>query len=1176
MTSSSRSRAIPFLVRTVSFLAAILLITSCRADQTDLLNAPPASSTGTLALMIDSLPTGAAPTITVTNSQGFRQDVSAPGNLSALPTGAYTIVAAPVTVNDQVYAPVPATQVVQLASTLSTTPVAITYLALTGPAVGTLTVAVSGLPSGVNASVTISGPSGLMHTIGGSATFPSFIPGNYVVGAADVITGGKTYRAQSSSQAVALTAGATATVVVSYSEVVIAPPPPPPATGSLVISLTGLPGSGGGGNVSITGPGGFSQQLAGTQTQTLNGLAAGSYTIVAVSVTHVGILYNPSVASQTATVSGSVTTNVTVAYSTAATPPPSTGSAVITIVGLPIGANANVTVTGPAGYTQSLTGTQTLSGLAPGTYTVAAAVAMVGGFGYAPSSSTQNLTVAANAVATAGVTYAAADGDLTITIAGLPAGGTGGVTVSGPGGFSQTVTATQTLTALAPGSYTIAAQGVWSSGFTYTPTPASQLRTVAAGGGASVAVTYAVSTATLNIAIGGVPSGANGNVVVSGPGGFSQTLTSSQLLSGLAVGSYAVAPSNITVGSSTYTGSPSTQVVALVAGSAATASVAYAIVPPAPPATGSLTVSLSGLPGNGGGGNITLNGPGGFSQLLAGTQTQTLNGLVAGSYSVVAVSVTHVAIAYYPAAATQAVTVNGGATANVTVAYSPAAPPAPTTGSATVTISGLPVGANANVTVTGPAGFTQALTATQTLAGLAPGAYSIVASTISAGGFGYAPASASQSVTVVAGATATGSVTYAPADGDLNTTINGLPVGSNASVTVTGPGGYTRVLAASQLLTALVTGSYTVSAANVTVAGVSYAPSASTQTASVTAGTTVLATVTYTAALPTTGSLAVTVAGLPGGVNGSVTVTGPGSFSQLVTATQTLTGRAAGVYTITAATVVGGGTTYTPSPATQTVSILAGQTASGTVTYASSGLVALSPGFHVRTLTIPAAQAGGTAQTFNYQIYVPTGYTTSTTWPVILTSSGSGEFGTNNTSQLGVGLGPHLGALGERAIVVFPQWRSGLGTAGLRPLMETTALRNTMAEVRADSTRIYMTGNSSGGFQVWEALYRYPTLFAAGISAAGGVSNTAVGAPSVNAEIDALLPMPMWIFSADDDGTVPTATYFTPIVNEWIARGADAATHQYTLYRGIGGHAPTWDTAFADPATWAWLFAQHR
>ncbi|MFN8582355.1 MAG: hypothetical protein U0163_15445 [Gemmatimonadaceae bacterium] len=90
---------------------------------------------------------------------------------------------------------------------------------------------------------------------------------------------------------------------------------------------------------------------------------------------------------------------------------------------------------------------------------------------------------------------------------------------------------------------------------------------------------------------------------------------------------------------------------------------------------------------------------------------------------------------------------------------------------------------------------------------------------------------------------------------------------------------------------------------------------------------------TYTAA---TGSLAVTLSGLPGGVNAAVTVTGPGGYARNLTATQTLTALLAGSYTVSASPVSNGATTYNPTPLTQTVSVAAGA-ASASVAYASGG-----------------------------------------------------------------------------------------------------------------------------------------------------------------------------------------------------------------------------------------------
>jgi hypothetical protein len=83
----------------------------------------------------------------------------------------------------------------------------------------------------------------------------------------------------------------------------------------------------------------------------------------------------------------------------------------------------------------------------------------------------------------------------------------------------------------------------------------------------------------------------------------------------------------------------------------------------------------------------------------------------------------------------------------------------------------------------------------------------------------------------------------------------------------------------------------------------------------------------------TTGSLSVTIAGLPAGTDAAVTVTGPSSYSEQLTATRTLDGLAPGQYTVSAASVGSGGVTYTSSPENSTVAVAEGATVAVTVTY---------------------------------------------------------------------------------------------------------------------------------------------------------------------------------------------------------------------------------------------------
>ncbi len=117
-------------------------------------------------------------------------------------------------------------------------------------------------------------------------------------------------------------------------------------------------------------------------------------------------------------------------------------------------------------------------------------------------------------------------------------------------------------------------------------------------------------------------------------------------------------------------------------------------------------------------------------------------------------------------------------------------------------------------------------------------------------------------------------------------------------------------------------------AANCTIGG------ANPRTIAVVAGETATTTFAVTCSA-TTGALAVTVTGLPTGTNAAVTVTGPNGFTRAVTETSTIADLAPGSYTVAAADVVNGGTTYTPSPKSRVVPVAAGATANAVVAYAA-------------------------------------------------------------------------------------------------------------------------------------------------------------------------------------------------------------------------------------------------
>ena len=183
----------------------------------------------------------------------------------------------------------------------------------------------------------------------------------------------------------------------------------------------------------------------------------------------------------------------------------SSGNLHVTVTGLPAGSSANLIVSGPGGFSQTLTGTQTLTSLAPGSYTVAASNVSVGLATYTGAPTSQTVAVGSS-TATATVVYSTGLSALSITINGLGTSSDAAVAVSGPNGYSRNVTATETLQALVPGTYTLSAQNVVAAGGTpHNASPSTQDVVVGPGSSASATVSYAPPTGgVLNLRIAGL------------------------------------------------------------------------------------------------------------------------------------------------------------------------------------------------------------------------------------------------------------------------------------------------------------------------------------------------------------------------------------------------------------------------------------------------------------------------------------------------------------------------------------------------------------------------------------------------------------------------------------------------------------------------------------------------
>jgi hypothetical protein len=164
---------------------------------------------------------------------------------------------------------------------------------------------------------------------------------------------------------------------------------------------------------------------------------------------------------------------------------------------------------------------------------------------------------------------------------------------------------------------------------------------------------------------------------------------------------------------------------------------------------------------------------------------------------------------------------------------------------------------------------------------------------------GWSGACTGTALTCTVSGAATVNAQFAREIGSLSYTVNGLPTGSSATLSITRPDGSTSsatvLTGTGQNLSDVVTGAYTVSAPNVTVSGVTYAPAQAVQTVNVTFGATATVNVVYSALAPTTYALTVsktgagsgTVTSAPAGVNCGATCTANFNSGSSVTLTAT-------------------------------------------------------------------------------------------------------------------------------------------------------------------------------------------------------------------------------------------------------------------------------------------------
>jgi predicted peptidase len=205
--------------------------------------------------------------------------------------------------------------------------------------------------------------------------------------------------------------------------------------------------------------------------------------------------------------------------------------------------------------------------------------------------------------------------------------------------------------------------------------------------------------------------------------------------------------------------------------------------------------------------------------------------------------------------------------------------------------------------------------------------------------------------------------------------------------------------------------------------------------------------------------------------------------------------------------------------------------------------------------------------------------------PLIIWLHGMGEGGTDSPSIpisankadmfADDSLQSHFGG----AYVLVPQARTywmhgfkdfGDGTSiyedSLKQLIDAYAAEHP----NVDRSRIYIGGDSNGGYMTMLMIRDYPEYFAAAFPTCEGLADKLIS----DADIESFKKTPIWFTAAKTDTTLPPKDYVVPTFNRLQAAGAenvhfsffDNVVDQTGLYKKADG------SAYEYPGHWSWIY----
>ncbi len=218
--------------------------------------------------------------------------------------------------------------------------------------------------------------------------------------------------------------------------------------------------------------------------------------------------------------------------------------------------------------------------------------------------------------------------------------------------------------------------------------------------------------------------------------------------------------------------------------------------------------------------------------------------------------------------------------------------------------------------------------------------------------------------------------------------------------------------------------------------------------------------------------------------------------------------------------------------------------------------------------------------TLNYRQLYPDSDTLRK-YPLVIFLHGSGERGSDNEAQLKWGVmnfATDQNMMLHPALVIAPQcpekmsWSNfsreknstemQLQSTPTKPMELLIGLIHQLIKTMpVDSNRIYITGLSMGGYGTYDAIERYPNLFAAAVPVCGGGDVS---------KATSIAHIPIWIVHGAEDPAV-NPLYSLDMLQALTKAGAHPG---FTQYPEVGHFS--WLGAYSDPLIMEWLFRQHK